>query len=134
MTYVLTTERLSPSADGVVDFPAHKTMYGGRKIAAGDTVFLFVRGRDGAALAGKATVLTARGDPPLPDVARQTPRVSVTLRMEAQALRPLCRSDVARLAPTDPAVEELRFKVFRQATPKIGAVSEALAAFLESRF
>jgi len=134
MTYVLTTERMPPSAGGVVDFPAQKTMYGGRKIAAGDTVFLFVRGRDGAVLAGKATVLTARGDPPLPDVARQTPRVSVTLRMESQPVRALSRSDVARLATADPAVEELRFRFFRQATPKIGAVSDALAAFLESRF
>jgi len=55
----------------------------------------------------------------------------VTLRMEAQAVRALSRTEVARLATSDPAVEELRFKFFRQATPKIGAVSDALAAFLE---
>ena len=134
MTYVLTTERMPPSAEGVVDFPAQKTMYGGRKIAAGDTVFVFVRGRDGAALTAKATVLTARQDPPLPNLARQTPRVGVTLRIEAQALRPLSRTEVARLGTGDPAVEELRFRFFRQATPKIGAVSDALAAFLESCF
>ena len=134
MTYVLTTERMPPSAEGVVDFPAQKTMYGGRKIAAGDTVFLFVRGRDGAALTAKATVLTASADAPLPDVERQTPRVSVTLRIGATPIRALSRSEVVRLSAADPAVEELRFKFFRQATPKIGAVSDALAAFLESRF
>jgi len=131
MTYVLTTERMPPSADGVVDFPAQNTMYGGRKIAAGDTVFVFVRGADGAALTAKATVLTASPDPPSPHLERQTPRVSVTLRLEAQAVRALSRTEVARLATGDPAVEELRFKFFRQATPKIGAVSDALAAFLE---
>ena len=131
MTYVLTAECMPPAAEGVVDFPAHKTMYGGRKIASGDTVFLFVRGPGGAALTGKAAVLTATAVPPLPDIARQTPRVSVTLRMEAQPVRPLTRTEVARLAASDPAVEELRFKFFRQATPKIGAVSDALAACLD---
>lgn len=134
MIYVLTAERMGAAADGVVDFPAQKTMYGGRKIAGGDTVFLFVRGRDGAALTAKATVLTASQDPPLPNLARQTPRVSVTLRIEAPPLRALSRTEVLRLAPTDPAVEELRFKFFRQATPKIGAVSDALAAVLAGCF
>lgn len=134
MTYVLTAEHHSPSADGVVDFPAQKTMYGGRNIAAGDTVFLFVRGRDGAALTARATVLTAEAVPPTPDLDRQTPRVSVTLRLEARPVHSLNRAEVARLAPTDPAVEELRFKFFRQATPKIGAVSDALAACLQGYF
>jgi len=134
LTYVLTAESAAPSTEGVVAFLAHKTMYGGRRIAPGDRVFLFVRGRDGAALTGRAIVLTASPDPLLPNVERQTPRVSVTLRIEAQALRSLSRTDVVQLAPSDPAVEELRFKFFRQATPKIGAASDALAAFLETYF
>jgi hypothetical protein len=65
---------------------------------------------------------------------KDEPARSITPSTSVAPVRALSRSDVARLATNDPAVEELRFKFFRQATPKIGAVSEALAAFLESRF
>jgi hypothetical protein len=114
-------------------FPAHKTMYGGRRIAAGDTVFLFAR--DGG-LCARGEVVAAEAVPKLPGVARQTPRVNVTVRRTALATRLLGRRE---LKPFDQWRDgrpetELNFKFYRQATNKIVALSAEAASFLDACF
>jgi hypothetical protein len=69
-------------------------------------------------------------------VARQTPRVSVTVRRDALAKRPLGRGDLKPFRDwTDGRPEtELNFKFYRQATDKIAAISDEAAAFLRTFF
>jgi hypothetical protein len=59
-------------------FPAQKTMYGGKAIAAGDTIYLFAsENAGGRGLVARGVVVSAEGVPPLEGIARQTPRVSI---------------------------------------------------------
>jgi hypothetical protein len=64
-------------------------------------------------------------------LARQTPRVSVTVKCIGTAKRPLGRSDLKRFSNwKDGRPEtELNFKFYRQATNKIASVSDKAAAF-----
>jgi hypothetical protein len=118
-------------------FPAQKTMYGGRRIAAGDTIFLFASENEGGqGLVARGTVVSAEAVPPRPGLARQTPRVSVTVRRDARAARPLGRRELKPFGDwSDGRPEtELNFKFYRQATNKIVGLSEGTASFLESCF
>jgi hypothetical protein len=118
-------------------FPNHKSMYGGRKIAAGDVVFLFASETQGGhGLIARGVVNAAEPTPPIPDVDRQTPRVSVTVRRTAVVRRPLGRGDLKGFkAWSDGRPEtELNFKFYRQSTNKIIGVSDQTAAFLEGFF
>src|SRR6266540_1749337 len=63
-------------------FSAQKTMYGGKHIAKGDTIFVFA---SGVVTSAKA-IARKRG------IARQTPRVSITITRTALAKRHLGRS------------------------------------------
>lgn len=119
------------------DFPAQKTMYGGKHIAAGDTIFLFASENEGGCdLVARGVVVAAEPVPRRPDVERQTPRVSIAVRRTALAQRPLGR---AELKPhTDwndgrPATE-LNFKFYRQATDKIVGISDEAGSFLDGFF
>lgn len=69
-------------------------------------------------------------------VERQTPRESVTIRRAAPAARPLGRGELKPFTDwNDGRPEtELNFKFYRQATNKIGGVSDPAAAFLTSFF
>lgn len=71
-----------------------------------------------------------------PGVARQTPRVSVSIRRTATAKRPLGRSELKhRTDWNDGRPEtEFNFKFYRQATNKIVGVSDKAAAFLDAFF
>ena len=118
-------------------FTAQKTMYGGKRIAAGDTIFIFASENEGGrGLIARGVVTAAEPIPRVPDVERQTPRVSISVRRTAVAQRPLGR---AELRPFDawndgqPATE-LNFKFYRQATNKIAGLSEGAAAFLDTFF
>lgn len=114
-----------------------KTMYGGKAIAAGDRVFLFAsETAGGRGLVARGTVTAAEAVPRTPGPARQTPRVTVTLRLDALALRPLGRRELKPFADwSDGRPEtELNFKLYRQATDKIVGLSAATAAFLEGFF
>ena len=71
-----------------------------------------------------------------PGIARQTPRVSLTIRRTALAKRPLGRSELKHFTEwTDgqPATD-LNFKFYRQATNKIVGISDQAAAFLGGFF
>ncbi|MBL0124797.1 MAG: hypothetical protein IPP88_19465 [Betaproteobacteria bacterium] len=119
---------------------AQKTMYGGKEIGEGDTVFVFASENEGAeggkGLIARGVVTGASAIPKKPGIARQTPRVSVTIRRTALAKRPLGRSELKRFTDWhdgQPATE-LNFKFYRQATNKIVGISDEAAAFLSGFF
>lgn len=118
-------------------FPAQKTMYGGKHIAEGDTVFVFASENEGGkGLVARGVVTSAAAIAKKRGVARQTPRVSVTIRRTAVARRSLGRSELKPFTDWNdgqPATE-LNFKFYRQATNKIAGISDQAAAFLNEFF
>jgi len=125
-----------PSAS-VFNFAAQKTMYGGKLISAGDEIFLFASENEGGAgLIASGIVITAELVPKAPGIARQTPRVSITVKRQRLADRHLGRSELKPFSTWDDGqpTTELNFKFYRQATNKIVGISDAAAAFLRERF
>lgn len=119
------------------DFPAQKTMYGGRRIAAGDTIYLFASENEGGqGLVARGVVVSAQAVAKLEGVERQTPRVSIIVRRTALAARALGRRELKPFTDWDDGrpETELNFKYYRQATNKIVGISEETAAFLEGYF
>ena len=119
------------------EFNAHKTMYGGKGITKGDTIFIFASENEGGpGLIASGVVTTAKPIPKKPGIARQTPRVSITVRRTAAAKRRLGRSELKSFSSwKDGRPEtELNFKFYRQATNKIGGISDQAAAFLRRFF
>ena len=121
--------------------PAQKTMYGGKHIAAGDTVFLFASETDGGqGLIARGVVTSAEPVAKKRGIARQTPRVSVTIKRTALAKRPLGRDDLKPFnnwndgQPKTRPKTELNFKFYRQSTNKIVGISDETAAFLKRFF
>jgi hypothetical protein len=118
-------------------FDAQKTMYGGKQIAQGDTVFIFASENDGGpGLIARGVVTSAKALAKKPGIARQTPRVSITVKRAALAKRPLGRRELKPFSDWhDGRPEtELNFKFYRQATNKIVGVSDDAAAFLRRFF
>ena len=119
------------------EFPAQKTMYGGKRIAVGDVVYLFASENEGGAgLVARGVVTAAAVTPRQPVVERQTPRVSITVERTALAKRRLGRAELKPFADWDDGrpETELNFKCYRQATNKIVGLSAEAAAFLDSFF
>lgn len=116
-------------------FARMKTMYGGRKIAAGDAVFVFAS-EGGQGLVARGVVTKAEAAKKPRGVERWTPRVSIEIRRTALAKRALGRDQLKawRGVKDGSPQAELDFKFYRQATNKICAVSDATAAFLGSCF
>jgi hypothetical protein len=118
-------------------FAAQKTMYGGKHISVGDIVFIFASENEGGqGLCARGVVTAAQAVARLPGIARQTPRVGVTVRRDALAKRRLGRTELKPFTEwTDGRPEtELAFKFYRQATNKIVGLSETAAAFLGTFF
>jgi hypothetical protein len=118
-------------------FNAQKTMYGGKHIAQGDTVFVFASENEGGpGLIASGAVTSAKAIPKKQLVARQTPRVSITITRTALAKRRLGRRELKRFRNwSDGRPEtELNFKFYRQATNKIISISDKSAAFLRGFF
>ena len=118
-------------------FVAHKTMYGGKLIAEGDTVFVFSsETQGGQGLIARGIVTLAEGTPKIRGVERQTPRVSVTIDRTALVKRPLGRSDLKPFVDWKDGQPqtELNFKFYRQATNKIVGISDGAVAFLNAFF
>jgi hypothetical protein len=118
-------------------FAAQKTMYGGKHIAAGDTVFVFASENEGGqGLIARCVVTSAAAIARKRGVARQTPRVTITVKRTGLAKRPLGRTALRRFtAWQDGRPEtELNFKLYRQATNKIVGISDEAAAFLARKF
>jgi hypothetical protein len=118
-------------------FPAQKTMYGGKRIARGDTIFVFASENEGGqGLVARGVVTTAQGLAKRPGLARQTPCVSITVRRTALAKRRLGRGDLKPFTDWKDGQPrtELNFKFYRQATNKIVGISDGAAAFLARFF
>jgi hypothetical protein len=125
-----------PKAETFV-FTAQKTMYGGKHIAKGDAVFVFAsENESGQGLIARGIVTSAEAVAKQPGIARQTPRVTISIRRTALARRPLGRSQLKQFTDWDdgqPATE-LNFKFYRQATNKVVGISDVAAAFLSEFF
>ena len=136
MVFVIKAQVLDPRARTFA-FTAQKTMYGGKRIAEGDTVFVFASENEGGqGLIARGIVTHAEAIAKKRGIARQTPRVSVTIRREALAKRPLGRRELKHLTDWNDGRPgtELNFKIYRQATDKIVGISAEAAAFLSKCF
>ena len=136
MVFAIKAEVSDPQAKTFA-FSAQKTMYGGKHIAKGDTVFVFASENEGGpGLVASGVVTSAKALAKRRGLARQTPRVSITIRRTARAKRRLGGSELKPLTNwTDGRPEtELNFKFYRQATNKIIGISDEAAAFLRGFF
>jgi hypothetical protein len=118
-------------------FRGQKTMYGGKHIAKGDTIFVFASENEaGPGLIARGVVTSAKAIAKRRGVARQTHRVSITIKRTALAKRRLGRCELKLFADwNDGRPEtELNFKFYRQATNKIVGISDEAAAFLRGFF
>ena len=118
-------------------FSAQKTMYGGKRIATDDAIFVFSSENEGGpGLIASGVVTSAKTVARKRGIARQTPRVSITIRRAASAKRRLGRSELRPFSAwNDGRPEtELNFKFYRQATNKIVGISDETAAFLSEYF
>lgn len=119
------------------EFNAQKTMYDGKQIAEGDTVFVFASENEGGpGLIASGVVTSSKRVAKKPGVVRQTPRVSIVVRRVAMARRRLGRSELKVFSDwNDGRPEtELNFKFYRQATNKVVGISKEAATFLDSFF
>ena len=135
MSFAIKAEVRDPRAKAFT-FTAQKTMYGGKRIAAGDTIFVFASENEGGQGLIARGVVTSAEATAKKRIARQTPRVSVVIRRTAIAKRSLGRSDLKHLTDWKDGQPgtELNFKFYRQATDKIVGISDETAAFLNGFF
>src|SRR6187399_2730163 len=136
MTFAIKAAVVDPRARTFA-FTTQKTMYGGKHIAEGDIIFVFASENEGGpGLIASGVVTLAKTIAKKRGVARQTPRVSITIRRTALAKRRFGRSELKRFCDwNDGRPEtELNFKFYRQATNKIVGISDKAAAFLRGFF
>lgn len=120
-----------------VTFTAQKTMYGGKHVVAGDPIFVFASENEGGrGLIARGVVTHARAIAKKPGLARQTPRVSIAVKITALAKRPLGRRELKRHIEWNDGrpQTELNFKFYRQATDKIVGITDETAAYLAGFF
>jgi hypothetical protein len=136
MMFAIKAEVSDPQARTFA-FSEQKTMYDGKHITKDDTIFVFASENEGGSgLIASGVVTSAKAVPKKRGVARQTPRVSITVRRTALAKRRLGRSELKVFSDwNDGRPEtELNFKFYRQATNKIVGISDEAAAFLRGFF
>ena len=136
MTFAIKAEVIDPSAKSFA-FSVQKTMYGGKHIAKGDSIFVFASENEGGqGLIASGVVTSAKEIAKKRGITRQTPRVSIAIRRTALAKRRLGRTELKRFCDwNDYRPEtELNFKFYRQATNKIVGISDKAAAFLRGFF
>ena len=136
MAFAIKAEILNPRTK-LFEFTAQKTMYGGKNVAEGDTIFVFASENEGGrGLIARGVVISAEAIPRKRGIARQTPRVSLSVRRTALAKRPLGRAELKPLTDWKDGQpgSELNFKVYRQATNKIIGLSDEAASLLETFF
>jgi hypothetical protein len=112
-------------------------MYGGKHIAENDTIFLFAsETQGGRGLFARGIVTSAESLTKRPDVERQAPRVSITVRPTALAKAPWGRVEVKSFKNWQDGQPqtEINFKFYRQATNKIVGITAETAAFLNRLF
>jgi hypothetical protein len=135
MMFAIKAEVNDPRAQTLA-FRAQKTMYGGKQIAKGDTIFVFASENEGGSgLIARGVVASAKAAKQ-PGIARQTPRVSIRIKRTALAKRRLGRNELKPFSDWNDGrpESELNFKFYRQATNKIVGISDKAAAFLGGFF
>jgi hypothetical protein len=136
MVFAIKAEIHEPRAHVFV-FTAQKTMYGGKKVGKGDTIFMFAsENQGGHGLLARGMVTSSEAIAKKRGNARQTPRVSITVRRTALAKRPLGRSELKAFTDWNDGQPgtELNFKLYRQATNKIIGISAEAAKFVGEFF
>lgn len=136
MSCVIKADMVTP-LPATVTFTAQKTMYDGKNVSAGEEVFLFSGTKAGATgLVARGTVVTISPVPRDTQAKRTTPRVTLSVRVEALASRPLGRAELKSFDDWQDGrpQTELNFKFYRQATDKVCRISDTTAAFLRSYF
>ena len=136
MAFAIKAEVKDPAAE-IFAFSKQKTMYGGKNISAGDTVFVFASENEGGAgLVAVGVVVWAERVPLQRGVRRQTPRVSIAVRRMAIAKRDLGRAELKPFTSWGDGrpQTELNFKFYRQATNKIVGIGDSTAGFLRRFF
>ena len=136
MTFAIKAEVRDPQSR-MFAFTAQKTMYGGKQIGEGVTVFVFASENEGGqGLIARGVVTSAESIAKKPGIERQTPRVSVTIRRIALAKQPLGRRELKHFTDWNDGQprSELNFKFYRQATNKVVGISDKAAAFLGEFF
>jgi hypothetical protein len=136
MVFAIKAEVTDPRARSFA-FTAQKTMYGGKLIAEGDAVFVFASENEGGqGLIARGIVTSTQAITKQRGIARQTPRLSLTIRRTALAKHPLGRIQLKHLTNWNDGQPgtELNFKFYRQATNKIVGISDKAAAFLSKFF
>lgn len=134
--YAIKTEVTDPKAK-LWAFDSQKTMYGGKRITVGDTIFVFASENEGGSgLIARGVVTTAEPVPLKKGVDRQTPRVNITVRRTATAKAPPGRAELKGFKDWNDGrpESELHFKFYRQATNKIVGITEETGAFLQRFF
>src|SRR5438045_9555715 len=132
MMFAIKAEISDPSAKTFA-FTAQKTMYSGKHIAVGDTIFVFASENEGGpGLIASGVVTSAEAMAKKRGIVRQTPRVSIIVRRTAVAKRRLGRRELRHFSDwKDNRPEtELNFKFYRQATNKVAGISDEAATFL----
>jgi len=128
---------VSDPSTNIFQFSAQKTMYGGKRIAEGDTIFIFAsENQGGSGLIARGVVTRASALARKPGIDRQTPRVSITVGRIVRAKRRLGRSELKAFSHWGDGrpQTELNFKFYRQATNKIVGITDEAAAFLRRFF
>ena len=134
--FAIKAEVCDPKAEAFA-FRLQKTMYGGKHSAKGDVIFVFASENEGGpGLVASGIVTSAEATPRKPRVARQTPRVSITIKRMALVKQRLGRSELKCFSDWNDGRPgtELNFKFYRQATNKIAGISDKAAAFLRRFF
>jgi hypothetical protein len=90
----------------------------------------------GQGLIARGLVSSAGAIPKRRGIARQTPRVSLTIRRTALAKRPLGRRELRHFTDWNDGQPEteLNFKFYRQPTNKVAGISDGAVAFLGEFF
>jgi hypothetical protein len=136
MAFAIKAEVRDPRAT-TFEFTAQKTMYGGKHIAEGDMVFVFASENEGGqGLIARGIVTSAEVIAQKRGIARQTPRVSITVRRTGLAKQRLGRNELKQFTDWNDGQPrtELNFKFYRQATNKIVSISDETAAYLGGFF
>ena len=132
MAFAIKADISDPSAE-TFTFNSQKTMYSGKHIVEGEKIFIFAsENKGGLGLIASGIVTSATTIAKKTGIARQTPRVSITIRRTALAKKRLGRSELKLFSDwNDGRPEtELNFKFYRQLTNKIVGISDETAAFL----
>ena len=136
MMFAIKAEITNPQAKRFA-FKAQKTMYGGKHIGKGDTIFIFASENEGGqGLISRGVVISAEAVPRKAGVLRQTPRASINIKRTALAKRRLGRTELKSFSNWNDGRPdtELNFKFYRQATNKIIGISNEAGAFLRRFF